>query len=179
MLERCDGIADTTWSILTNEPHARRYGWVLARAQDPVLDAGCGQGYLSCLMRKRGLNVVAVDLHPGLVATAKRLQIANAVGFPAHVGSLYALDMPSDTFSTAVCSEVLEHLDDPGLAVRELARVARHVLLTVPAYGAMRIPGHIHDFDKATLEALVQQAGLRVTHYAVDHPWQYVEAIRP
>jgi ubiquinone/menaquinone biosynthesis C-methylase UbiE len=52
-----------------------------------VLDAGCGPGHVAAYMAKAGLNVVGVDLSPGLLEQA-------AIHFPdvaTEIGDLMAL----------------------------------------------------------------------------------------
>jgi ubiquinone/menaquinone biosynthesis C-methylase UbiE len=47
--------------------------------------------------------------------------------------SVLSLPFAARSFDTVTCLEVLEHLDDPSAAVRELARVARRaVVVSVP-----------------------------------------------
>ena len=105
----------------------QRLGAVLAEI-DPhsVLDAGCGEGE----MLRRGVlpsavRPVCLDLRPASLAE---------VGAERRVcGSVFALPFAGRSFDTVTCLEVLEHLDDPAAAVRELARVARRaIVVSVP-----------------------------------------------
>ena len=54
-------------------------------------------------------------------------------GIDFRVGTLYSLDFPDKAFDVVICSEVLEHLEKPEMALKELQRVTKSVLLlTVP-----------------------------------------------
>src|SRR5260370_4593459 len=54
--------------------------------------------------------------------------------------SVVSLPFAGRSFDAVTCLEVLEHLDDPAAAVRELARVARRaVLVSVPFAPYFRI----------------------------------------
>jgi SAM-dependent methyltransferase len=81
----------------------------------PVLDIGGGQGYLECLL-PTGWPSIVVDLSPTQLADVPHPKIrASASVLPAR-----------DRCAGAVAALwVLYHLDDPGLAVAEAARVLR------------------------------------------------------
>lgn len=60
------------------------------RGRGPVCDAGCGPGHVAAHLAGLGIEVVGVDLSPGMVAEARRR-------FPAlefRTGDLLALDGP-------------------------------------------------------------------------------------
>jgi SAM-dependent methyltransferase len=112
----------------------QRLGGVLTELDPPsVLDAGCGEGE----MLRRGVLPAAVrpvclDLRPAALAE---------VGAERRVcGSVFALPFARGSFDTVTCLEVLEHLDDPAAAVRELGRVARRaIVVSVPYEPYFRI----------------------------------------
>ena len=95
-----------------------------------VLDAGCGEGELL----RRGIlgaafSVVPLDRSREALAELRTY----AAGCPLVCGSLLQLPFGPGTFDAALCLEVLEHLDNPAVAVRELLRVTRRaVVLSVP-----------------------------------------------
>jgi SAM-dependent methyltransferase len=69
----------------------------------------------------------------------------------------------------AVCSEVLEHLEEPAVALRNVRRCLApggKLVVTVPA-GPMsafdRYIGHRRHFTPGALRTLLEEAGLRVT----------------
>jgi ubiquinone/menaquinone biosynthesis C-methylase UbiE len=98
-----------------------------------VLDAGCGEGE----MLRRG--VLPNGLHP--VCLDLRADSLAEVSEPMRVrASIQALPFAARSFDVVTCLEVLEHLDDPASAVRDLARVAREaVVLSVPFEPYFRI----------------------------------------
>jgi SAM-dependent methyltransferase len=97
------------------------------------LDAGCGEGFVAAMLRRRlpELRLTGLDVDPSAVAVA-------AVRDPRGsflAASLTALPFADKSFDVVGCFEVLEHLpgDGPELALRELGRVARKaVVLSVP-----------------------------------------------
>jgi len=91
-----------------------------------VLDAGCGEGEIIHRgVLPRGARSVFLDLSEESLAEITE---------PRRVcASVQELPFASRSFEVVTCLEVLEHLDDPASAVRELARVARRaIVLSVP-----------------------------------------------
>jgi 2-polyprenyl-3-methyl-5-hydroxy-6-metoxy-1,4-benzoquinol methylase len=95
-----------------------------------VLDAGCGTGRATAALADRGAEVVAFDIGERLVARARRRCECR----PA-VGSVMSLPFADATFDVVLSTEVIEHLPQPSLAIREFARVLKpggHLVLSVP-----------------------------------------------
>lgn len=96
-----------------------------------VLDVGCAEGFVARHLVQVGAppHFIGIDVD---VASLQR----GATLFPAMargVGSALALPFPSEVFDLVLCTEVLEHLLSPRVALRELKRVTRkYVLLSVP-----------------------------------------------
>ena len=95
-----------------------------------LLDAGCGEGEL---LRRRvfspRLSPVCLDRKLDSLADLRARTSQHAL----ICASVEALPFAAGSFDAVICLEVLEHLDDPAAAVRELARVARKALiLSVP-----------------------------------------------
>lgn len=90
----------------------------LVRPGDRVLDAGCGSGRLFAYnLRGRASLVVGAD-------TSRDVAHNPNIDAPLRA-SLVALPFASETFDLIICKHVLEHLDDPESAFRELARVLK------------------------------------------------------
>jgi SAM-dependent methyltransferase len=73
-----------------------------------VLDVGCGYRPYEPYFAPHASEYVGVDMDN----PAADLQ-----------GVVEALPVPDDSYDVVLCTQVLEHTDDPALAVRELARV--------------------------------------------------------
>ena len=129
-----------------------------------LLDAGCGEGFVTEQIKQcfPKWNITGVDGAEEAVIFAKK----HVKGVSFEVGNLYALNFSNCAFDIVICSEVLEHLNDPGKALKELKRVSKSVLLlTVP---------HEPWFRLGNLLALhnVSRLGNPVDH--VNH-WSYSE----
>jgi len=88
-----------------------------------VLDAGCGEGYLTRAIASRGARqVTGVDNSPALIAAA-RAASAEQPAARFREADLAALPFANGSFDLAVVNHVLNDLPDITAPVAELARV--------------------------------------------------------
>ena len=85
-----------------------------------VLDAGCGTGYFSAEARARGARVVALDIGPRLLQTARQKGVDHVVA--ADVARMAFAD---ESFDVVISSECIEHTPSPRASVLEMTRVLR------------------------------------------------------
>jgi SAM-dependent methyltransferase len=148
-------------------------------APDRVLDAGCGRGELLQDFARAGVPVeyYGVDLGVGDPAWEFRV---------SAIADLHQLPFACDAFDKVVCSEVLEHVDEPERVFAELVRVLRpggQLLIAVPfVWHTHQEPFDRYRFSRFALERLVhkyeldleslQAAGgyFTVLRYLLSHP---------
>jgi SAM-dependent methyltransferase len=104
-------------------------GLIRGHGAPPYLDAGCGTGLN---LRDLPAGSTGLDINPRNVALLRqRLPLMSVVE-----GDVEAMPFADRTFGTVVCTEVLEHVPDPSLALAEIKRVLRPggtVIGSVPA----------------------------------------------
>jgi len=89
------------------------------------LEVGCGTGYVSAWMRRRGASVTGIDPTPNQLATARRLAAQHALDITFLEGIGEALPV-ADASCDFVISEYGSALwSDPYLWIPEAARVLR------------------------------------------------------
>ncbi|XVQ09916.1 class I SAM-dependent methyltransferase [Spirillospora sp. CA-255316] len=88
-----------------------------------VLDAGCGEGYLSRTLSAKGAEVVGVDAAQGLIDAARAHPDGGAVSY--HRAGVDAMPVADASFDLVVCNHLFSHLQDPADAIGEFARVLR------------------------------------------------------
>jgi SAM-dependent methyltransferase len=144
-----------------------------------LLEVGCAGGRLLKQAEERGWRVRGVELSDAAVAHARSL------GLEVFHGDLPAASLPAGSFDLVYMGDVLEHVPDCGVVLREAARVLRvggHLYLRGPTttnslarrlalalYGAMgraivlrEPPYHLWEFTPGPLEHLFESAGLEV-----------------
>lgn len=84
---------------------------VLDAGGGPVVDAGCGPGWLTGHLARRGLDIVGVDVSPALVDIAR----TNQPDLTFSVGSITDLPFEDDALAGLVCWYVLHHVPDGDL----------------------------------------------------------------
>jgi len=160
---------------------------LFARASpQSVLDVGCGEGVLTerWAQRLAGGRVVGIDLEdPKLRSEWDRRRREN-LEFLA--GRAETLPFAAGEFDLVAAIETLEHVEDPELALAEIARVARrHVLVSVPREPLWRMlnvargayvrqlgntPGHVNHWSKRSFVSLLERHGEVVEAFS-PFPW--------
>jgi len=138
-----------------------------------ILDVGCGDGAMSAGLAERA-PTVGTDLSLERVRHAA----ARAPAGRFVQSSIYELPFADDSFPLVVCTDLLEHLDEPEAAVRELARVSsRWVILSVPyaitiektlcphCLRSYFLYGHQHSFGQEGVARLADASGLAVDRF--------------
>jgi len=93
-----------------------------------VVDCGCGPGSITIGVADIVApgQVTGVDIEPRQLEAARALALERGVGnVRFEPGSVYALPFPDATFDAAVAHFVIEHVNDPVRALRELRRVLK------------------------------------------------------
>lgn len=93
-----------------------------------LLDLGCGAGTITTGLAARVApgRVTAVDIDAGVLEVARgNAERAGIGGIDFRTGDVYRLALPDSSVDVAHAHQVLQHLEDPVTALRELARVVR------------------------------------------------------
>ena len=142
-----------------------------------ALDVGCGAGLLAEPLTRLGARVTALDASPELIVAARDHAAAMGLDIDYRAGELAAL---TGKYDLVTCLEVIEHVAEPAMFVRDLAaRLAPGGLLIMStpnatgwsklltitlAEGLGRVPRGTHDFAKfiapERLKSLLGDAGL-------------------
>lgn len=145
-------------------------------AADPgseILNAGAGQGTLTLLLERRGFRVTSSD-----VTTATLDHLRRRVAGDVVYADMTRLPFADGRFDAVVAGEVLEHIENDALALREVRRVLAPggvVAVSVPAHPDWFGPsdewaGHVRRYTKGSLLEAFAAADLAVERWA---PWGF------
>lgn len=146
------------------QEHVSRYllarSWVSGAR---VLDAGCGAGYGSALLAETAAHVTGLDRAPEALEYARAHYPASNLVF--QQGECLKLPFPDGEFDWVVAFEVIEHLPDADVFLREVRRVLRpqgRVAVSTPNrrfYSEehdYHNPFHVREFDVVEFEAILK-----------------------
>jgi ubiquinone/menaquinone biosynthesis C-methylase UbiE len=90
-----------------------------------VVELGCGTGYVSSWLARRGARPVGIDNSPAQLETARRLQQEFGVEFPLHLGNAEQTPFPDASFDLAISEYGASIWCDPYAWIPEAARILR------------------------------------------------------
>ena len=107
-------------------------------SSESVMDVGCGDGILLRLLSGRHtIRAFGVDLSETRLRRARQENVIQPTCADAS-----RLPFDSGVFDLCICTEVLEHLETPEIAIGEFHRVLKpegRLVLTIPVYGWYRL----------------------------------------
>lgn len=151
------------------------------KAEDVVVDLGCGGGGATMFCANRGASVTFVDINPQTIKNLEEVvSKTSAREQQGIIANSSELPIEDNFANRIIAMEVLEHVDDPLATLKELERIGQSgalYLLSVPDALAENIqkpiacesyykkPNHIHIFEREKFAELVEQAGLTIIEH--------------
>ena len=90
-----------------------------------AIELGCGTGYISGWMARRGACVVGIDNSERQLATARRLAEQHDVSLTLHHGSAETIPLPDASFDFAISEYGAAIWCDPRIWIPEAHRLLR------------------------------------------------------
>ena len=114
-----------------------------------ILDAGCGDGYLSRKLARLGAQVTGVEISERMLAYARQEQEYEPLEISYHLASCSSLSfLPDSAFDVVLTNNVIQDLADYQEAFREFCRllrpggtylhIANHPCFMTPVWGWVR-----------------------------------------
>ncbi len=121
-----------------------------------MLDIGCGPKPFARLLKPYLSEHIGVD-HDGSLHDRANVDLD---------GTAYAIPAPDATFDSALCSAVLEHLEEPEAALRECLRLLKpggHAVYTAPfIWHVHEEPRDFYRYSCYGLDYLFRKAGFEI-----------------
>jgi len=156
------------------------------KAGDRVLDIGSGTGVLVPFLiaeLANGGKIVALDFSMEMLVQAQAKHFPPIVGFAQ--ADVLAIPLADSSVDLAICNSALPHFRDKANALKETARVLRDNGRLVICHTMSReMLNRLHQSiggtvandllpDEFQLRRLIEQAGLKITHFE-DGPERYL-----
>jgi len=130
---------------------------------EKALDVATGGGNVARVLQEAGLDVVTIDSAPGMRPTV----ISRAEEIP----------FADSSFDVVACRVAAHHFENPGGALKEMARVSRGlVLLSDNLFlgedgeeaDKLRDPTHVRNYSEEEWREMFEAAGLEVAAYELE-----------
>ena len=156
---------------------------------DSILDVGAGEGFVLEALRtsKIAKKLEGIEYMDEAIKLGKKLHPDVTI----KKGDIYKLPYKADSFDLVICTEVLEHLEDPKAALGELKRVSKkYLILSVPnepLFTIQRVirgknilhlgahPEHIQHWNSGAFEKFVSSQ-LQIIDSKTPLPWTMITA---
>lgn len=184
---RLAGSYDTQWSFYIEATTRETIARLSLRAEDRLLDIGCGTGALLCRLSAihPAAQLVGVDPVPEMLATARR-KLSPAIEL--HKGWAEQLPFADAQFDIVVSCNMFHYIDRSADALTEIRRVLRprgQLVITdwcgdylacrlLERYQWLRGRTHAHIYRAHDCKRLLEQAGytaVRIDTYKINWWW--------
>lgn len=152
-----------------------------------ICEVGCGEGELLKILHRHfpKATLTACDIAEGEINKAKKNTENLKVAY--SVQDAEKLSYKKQEFDLVVCCEVLEHLQHPKKGMKELKRIAKYGVCSVPLEPLWRIlnmarlkylsdmgntPGHLNHWSQSAFLSDLKSTGINVAIFKLPLPWQ-------
>lgn len=139
-----------------------------------LLDIGCGNGDALSVFHEKGFECYGIEID------SQAASFCNSRGLSVKQhDNLNHLDYPDDYFDVIIMAQVIEHIDNAEILLKEINRILRpdgKVYITTPNFSSyMRhvfkdfwvsgwfLPFHVHLYSERSLKKLVNRFGFTVS----------------
>lgn len=130
-------------------------------------DIGAGTGFITEGLLRRGIQVIAVDESSEMLNQLKNTFNSDE-GLSCLIGESLSLPIPDGTVGSAFANMYLHHVEQPGMAIKEMARIVQPggkvVLTDLNTHTYDFLTTEQHDrwmgFDQEEVRKWFEEAGL-------------------
>lgn len=149
----------------------------LSGTENEILDCGCGCGCLLKYLKIYG-NVKGIDYSARALAYSKK----NFDGDLVQSDLLKKVELPDESVDLAIALDVIEHLEDDELGLKNIRRVLKtngKLLVTVPAFKQLwsyHDVEHMHKrrYTIKQLERVLKKSGYSIAYISYYNFWLFL-----
>jgi ubiquinone/menaquinone biosynthesis C-methylase UbiE len=163
---------DDAWRMLGAKSKAKNITEVCSTLKpEKVLEVGAGDGSILHFLNEWGFGkeLYALEIADTGVEFIKKRNLRNLKEAKTFDG--YQIPYVDDSFDLVILAHVLEHVEHERILLRELKRVAKHIVIEVPLDYRFGVDtrmkhflnyGHINMYTPTSLRFLLQSEGLEI-----------------
>jgi len=163
---------DVAWRMLGAKAKARNIVDICAQLNpQKILEVGAGDGSILHFLEEWdfGKELYALEIAESGVKVIESRNLKKLKEVKTFDG--YQIPYPDQSFDLVILAHVLEHVEHERLLLRELKRVAKHLVIEVPLdyrYGVDKRMkhfldyGHINMYTPTSLRFLLQSEGMEI-----------------
>jgi ubiquinone/menaquinone biosynthesis C-methylase UbiE len=151
--------------------------WLEPKKDEKIIDIGCGSGYYTKKLAKKGCIVTGIDIDKDLVGIAKKYNLLNNCEY--YIANAERLPFKSNCFDKAISMCAFEHFRNDEKAINEMGRVLKKsgiAVLSLDSFSYKNINKKIKEKHKITekvvnyytlhkIKSKMKKAGLRVVNH--------------
>lgn len=176
------GLHDATRSGWFNNKTGELFTGFPIDGNHTLVDVGCGGGGNLKFCAPHAKQVIGIDIDAAKIEIAKQALLAGgSENFTLIVSDASPIPLESNVADRVVCTEVLEHVEDPAKTMAELWRIGKPgalYLISVPGQLSEELlkpiapsfwfehPNHIRVFSKLDFENLIKSSNLIIENQA-------------
>lgn len=168
-------------NLLQRTWHTRKLSAVISNISSPpktILDVGCASGWFLSQLSKKfpAAKCSGIDIYDDAIKYGRK----KYPKFSFYTADAHKLPFKAATFDLVVCTEVLEHVEDPMGVVLEIKRVLKEngqaiieldsgsILFSTVWFiwgltrGSVWNHAHLHSFNVKKLEKLLKKTGFEI-----------------
>lgn len=143
-----------------------------------ILDVGCAGGWMSAKLAEKfpQTQIWGIDIYEAAINHGRRLY----PGIDFRVADAHRMPFKNNSFDLVICTEVLEHLDNPKVVLLEMKRVLKkngHAIIELDSgsflftlvwfiwrkfKGKVWERAHLHSFSMKKLEKMILSCGFLI-----------------
>lgn len=133
-----------------------------------IIDVGCGSGdFLSVVSKQINCQVHGLDFSGSSIERCRNLIPAGEF----VLGDIYMTGYKANVYDVVCCIEVLEHLENPEIAFKELRRICKSggvIIITIPNGAFDNYIGHLNFWVEQEFKAFIGGIKLISFRYVED-----------